>query len=103
MVVIYSIGYMAGDPGYWRFFAYLGLFVFSMMMLVSVSNFLLLYVFWEAVGLLQLPADWLLVSASRRRPPLQRRLSWSTARGRLRLCFGDLPTMDRLRNPGHAR
>lgn len=51
LVVIYSIGYMAGDPGYWRFFAYLGLFVFSMMMLVSVSNFLLLYVFWEAVGL----------------------------------------------------
>ncbi|MCS7239028.1 MAG: NADH-quinone oxidoreductase subunit L [Thermoguttaceae bacterium] len=51
LVVIYSIGYMAGDPGYWRFFAYISLFVFSMMMLVSVSNFLLLYVFWEAVGL----------------------------------------------------
>lgn len=51
LVVIYSIGYMAHDPGYWRFFAYISLFVFSMMMLVSVSNFLLLYVFWEAVGL----------------------------------------------------
>src|SRR5208282_2331187 len=40
-----------GDPGYWRFFAYVALFVFSMTMLVSVSNFVLLYVFWEAVGL----------------------------------------------------
>ena len=51
IVAIYSIGYMHGDPGYWRFFAYLALFVFSMTMLVSVSNFVLLYVFWEAVGL----------------------------------------------------
>jgi NADH-quinone oxidoreductase subunit L len=51
LVCIYSIGYMHGDPGYWRFFSYVSLFVFSMTMLVSVSNFLLLYVFWEAVGL----------------------------------------------------
>ncbi|NQT38428.1 MAG: NADH-quinone oxidoreductase subunit L [Planctomycetes bacterium] len=51
LVVIYSIGYMHDDPGYWRFFTYLGLFIFSMTMLVSVSNFVLLYVFWEAVGL----------------------------------------------------
>jgi NADH-quinone oxidoreductase subunit L len=51
LVVIYAAGYMQGDPGYWRFFAYVGLFVFSMTMLVSVSNFILLYVFWEAVGL----------------------------------------------------
>ena len=36
--------------GYWRFFTYVSLFVFSMTMLVSVSNFVLLYVFWEAVG-----------------------------------------------------
>ena len=50
-VAVYSIGYMHGDPGYWRFFTYIGLFVFSMTMLVSASNFLLLYVFWEAVGL----------------------------------------------------
>ncbi|MFV1964137.1 MAG: NADH-quinone oxidoreductase subunit L [Pirellulaceae bacterium] len=49
-VAIYSVGYMHGDRGFWRFFAYIGLFVFSMTMLVSVSNFLLLYVFWEAVG-----------------------------------------------------
>jgi NADH-quinone oxidoreductase subunit L len=50
LVVIYSIGYMHGDPGYARFFAYLALFIFSMTMLVVSSNFLLLYVFWEAVG-----------------------------------------------------
>ena len=42
---------MHGDPGYWRFFTYIGLFVFSMTMLVAASNFVLLYVFWEAVGL----------------------------------------------------
>ncbi len=51
LVAIYAKGYMHGDPGYWRFFAYVALFVFSMTMLVSVSNFVLLYVFWEAVGL----------------------------------------------------
>ncbi|MFO0913426.1 MAG: NADH-quinone oxidoreductase subunit L [Pirellulales bacterium] len=50
LVVIYASGYMHGDRGYWRFFAYVSLFVFSMTMLVSVSNFMLLFVFWEAVG-----------------------------------------------------
>ena len=50
LVAIYAGGYMHGDPGYWRFFSYVSLFVFSMTMLVSVSNFVLLYVFWEAVG-----------------------------------------------------
>src|SRR5438128_4503844 len=51
LIHLYSIGYMHGDPGYPRFFAYLNLFVFSMTMLVLAGNFLLLYVFWEAVGL----------------------------------------------------
>jgi NADH-quinone oxidoreductase subunit L len=51
LVCVYSIGYMHGDPGYWRFFSYVALFVFSMTMLVSASNFVLLYAFWEAVGL----------------------------------------------------
>ncbi|MFV2066018.1 MAG: NADH-quinone oxidoreductase subunit L [Pirellulales bacterium] len=51
LVAIYGVGYMEGDRGYWRFFSYVSLFVFSMTMLVSVSNFVLLYVFWEAVGL----------------------------------------------------
>jgi NADH-quinone oxidoreductase subunit L len=50
LVALYASGYMHGDPGYWRFFAFIGLFVFSMTMLVSVSNFVLLFVFWEAVG-----------------------------------------------------
>jgi len=50
LVVVYASGYMHGDKGYWRFFSYVGLFVFSMALLVSGSNFLLLYVGWEAVG-----------------------------------------------------
>ncbi len=50
LVAVYASGYMHGDRGYWRFFSYIGLFVFSMAMLVSVSNFVLLFVFWEAVG-----------------------------------------------------
>jgi len=51
LVAIYASGYMHGDRGYWRFFTYISLFVFSMTMLVSVSNFVLLFVFWEAVGM----------------------------------------------------
>jgi len=51
LIFIYSIGYMHGDKGYYRFFAYLSLFVFSMLMLVMANNFLLLYLGWEAVGL----------------------------------------------------
>jgi len=50
LVAIYSIGYMHDDPGYPRFFALVATFVFSMSMLVAASNFLLVYVFWEAVG-----------------------------------------------------
>jgi NADH-quinone oxidoreductase subunit L len=51
LIHVYSIGYMHEDPDYPRFFTYLNLFVFSMVMLVLAGNFLLLYVFWEAVGL----------------------------------------------------
>jgi len=51
LIHLYSAGYMHGDPGYARFFTYLNLFVFSMVMLVLAGNFLLLYVFWEGVGL----------------------------------------------------
>jgi len=50
LVAVYSIGYMHDDPGYPRFFALVAAFVFSMTMLVAASNFLLVYVFWEAVG-----------------------------------------------------
>jgi NADH-quinone oxidoreductase subunit L len=51
LIHLYSAGYMHDDPGYARFFTYLNLFVFSMVMLVLAGNFLILYVFWEAVGL----------------------------------------------------
>ncbi|MGH7278212.1 MAG: proton-conducting transporter membrane subunit, partial [Candidatus Rokuibacteriota bacterium] len=51
LIHLYSVGYMHADPGYARYFAYLNLFVFSMTMLVLAGDFLLLYVFWEAVGL----------------------------------------------------
>ena len=51
MVHIYTIGYMAEDPGYQRFFAYIALFTFSMLMLVMANNFLQLFFGWEAVGL----------------------------------------------------
>ena len=50
-VHIYTIGYMKDDPGYQRFFSYISLFTFSMLMLVSANNFLQLFFGWEAVGL----------------------------------------------------
>ncbi len=52
MVHIYTIGYMADDPGYQRFFSYISLFTFAMMMLVMSNNFLQLFFGWEAVGLM---------------------------------------------------
>ena len=51
MVHVYTIGYMADDPGYNRFFSYISLFTFSMLMLVMSNNFLQLFFGWEAVGL----------------------------------------------------
>ncbi|MGH7264313.1 MAG: NADH-quinone oxidoreductase subunit L [Candidatus Rokuibacteriota bacterium] len=51
LIHVYSVGYMHAEADYPRFFTYLNLFVFSMVMLVLAGNFLLLYVFWEAVGL----------------------------------------------------
>src|SRR5712664_1858735 len=51
MVHVYTVGYMADDPGYQRFFAYIALFTFSMLMLVMANNFLQLFFGWEAVGL----------------------------------------------------
>jgi len=52
MVHIYTIGYMRDDPGYQRFFSYISLFTFSMLMLVMSNNFLQLFFGWEAVGLM---------------------------------------------------
>src|SRR6266567_459920 len=51
MVHVYTVGYMADDPGYQRFFAYTALFTFAMLMLVMANNFLQLFFGWEAVGL----------------------------------------------------
>ncbi len=51
LVHVYTIGYMHGEKGYARFFAYIALFTFSMLMLVLANNFLQLFIFWEAVGL----------------------------------------------------
>jgi len=51
MVHVYTIGYMADDPGYTRFFSYISLFTFAMLMLVMSNNFLQLFFGWEAVGL----------------------------------------------------
>ncbi len=51
LIHVYSIGYMHGDPYYSRFFAYLNLFIFSMLILVLANNYLLMFVGWELVGL----------------------------------------------------
>lgn len=51
LIHVYSIGYMKHDPGYWKFFAFLNLFIFAMLNLVLANNLLLLFLGWEGVGL----------------------------------------------------
>jgi NADH-quinone oxidoreductase subunit L len=51
IIHLYSIGYMHGDKSFWRFFAYMNLFIFAMMNLVLADNFVLLFLGWEGVGL----------------------------------------------------
>ena len=51
LIHVYSVGYMADEPAYWRFFMWLNLFVFSMLLLVMGSNFLVMFFGWEGVGL----------------------------------------------------
>ncbi|MFQ5714648.1 MAG: NADH-quinone oxidoreductase subunit L [Candidatus Scalinduaceae bacterium] len=51
LIHVYSIGYMHGDEGYYRYFTYLNLFTFSMLLLVLANNFLLMFIGWEGVGL----------------------------------------------------
>jgi len=51
LIHIYSAGYMEGDPGFWRFFSFMNLFIFAMVLLVSADNFLFLLVGWALVGL----------------------------------------------------
>ena len=60
LIHIYSVGYMAHEGGYYRFFAYLNLFMFFMLTLVLADNYLLMFVGWEGVGL-ALSADRLLL------------------------------------------
>ncbi|MGC2497929.1 MAG: NADH-quinone oxidoreductase subunit L [Acidobacteriaceae bacterium] len=57
LIHVYSVGYMAEEEGYWRFFAYMNLFLFFMLTLVLAQNFLLMFVGWEGVGL----ASYLLI------------------------------------------
>src|SRR5690348_12681112 len=57
LIHIYSVGYMAHEGGYYRFFSYLNLFMFFMLMLVLANNYLLMFVGWEGVGL----ASYLLI------------------------------------------
>lgn len=64
LIHIYSTGYMADDEGYWRFFAYLNLFMFFMLTLVLAESFLLLFVGWEGVGL----ASYLLIGFYWKKP-----------------------------------
>jgi NADH-quinone oxidoreductase subunit L len=64
LISIYASGYMAGDDGYFRFFAYIGLFIFAMTILVLADNLLLLYLGWEGVGL----ASYLLIGFYYRKP-----------------------------------
>jgi NADH-quinone oxidoreductase subunit L len=51
LIHVYSIGYMHGDKGYWRFFTYMNLFIFAMLNLVLADNFVLFFLGWEGVGL----------------------------------------------------
>lgn len=51
LIHVYSIGYMHGDKGFWRFFSYMNLFIFAMLNLVLADNFVLLFLGWEGVGL----------------------------------------------------
>jgi len=51
VIHLYSVGYMKGDPGFNRFFAYMNLFIFSMLMLVLGGNYLVMFIGWEGVGL----------------------------------------------------
>ena len=62
LIHMYSTGYMAHEGGYYRFFGYLNLFMFAMLMLVLANNFLMMFVGWEGVGTLQLFADRILFS-----------------------------------------
>ncbi len=99
LVHVYSIGYMGHDPGYWRFFAYLNLFMFSMLLLVMADNWLVVFVAWELVGL----SSYLLIGFWYRR----RSAALAAKKAFIVNRVGDvgfaLGIMADLRQPGHAR
>ncbi len=64
LIHIYSVGYMHGDPGYWRYFSFLNFFIFAMVLLVSADNYLFLLIGWALVGL----ASYLLIGFWYERP-----------------------------------
>ena len=64
LIHIYSIGYMAHEGGYYRFFGYLNLFMFSMLTLILANNYALMFVGWEGVGLCSYLLDRLLLLAA---------------------------------------
>ena len=101
MVHVYTIGYMHDDPGYQRFFSYISLFTFSMLMLVMSNNFLQLFFGWEAVGLV----SYLLIGFwfKRDRDPRQHEGVSGQPRRRLRLPAGYCRGTDDLRHPGLRR
>ena len=68
LIHIYSIGYMAAEQGFWRYFAYLNLFVFFMLLLVLANNLAMLFAGWEGVGL----ASYLLIGFHHDRPTVNR-------------------------------
>ena len=76
LVQIYSLGYMHGDPRFARYYAYLSLFTFSMLGLVLAGTYVLMFVFWELVGLTSYLLNRFLVREEERRPmPAKKLLS----------------------------
>ena len=95
LIHIYSIGYMSHDSGRARYFAYLNLFVFAMLILVLGNNYLMMFIGWEGVGL----CSYLLIGYwfEKNLPPmLGRRLSSSTESAILDFCLGCSHCLQRL-------
>ena len=99
LIHVYATGYMAGEAGYSRFFAYMNLFVFAMLMLVLGDNLLVLYFGWEGVGSVQLSADRL--SSRRSRERLRRAQGFRRdASGRRRARARPVPAVPGTRHAG---
>ena len=75
LIHVYSTGYMAHEGGYYRFFGYLNLFMFSMLILITANNLLLLFVGWEGVGLCSYLLIGFYFCVSRPRTPGRKRSS----------------------------